>query len=243
MRNETMVSRWIIQPGDGNNIVGVTPPGGESVQLDSDIVEIRCQDNEWYITGSPTPHTSGASYEDEGFASISPDPTLVWVDSDIYSDNDFENAVWLFERSNGDVEEVHLKWYGNFDNSIAYDAVGGSWDPRAEYDLSGLDASYGDSYAGVVYSVEESSTPCVDCGGSGEVLNPNWEAESTDQLPVFTNTLKDGSLTIIKMIDPESGEYDESQLFTFQVELSNPDGTAVDSNITHEVTPYTPPEP
>ena len=243
MRNEVMLNRWVIQPGDGETIVSVTPPGDEPVQLDSDIVEIRSENNNWYINGSPTSHTSGASYEDEGFVPISPDPMLIGADSFIYSGTDFENAVWLFERSNGDVEEVHLKWYGHFDNSITYDAVGGFWNPRDEYNLSGLDASFGDSYAGVVYSVEESSTPCVDCGGSGEVLNPNWEAESTDQLPVFTNTLKDGSLTIIKMIDPESGEYDESQLFTFQVELSNPDGTAVDSNITHEVTPYTPPEP
>ena len=220
-----------------NGIAKITSPVNDTIVLVSptDTIEIVSYNScaTWYMTAG------GYGYD----ISCGGDPN---------DSNSFTDGVWILEYADGTIDTLRTVF--PFDANYLYDdnshpneiKYGGDlwWNPTIAAGWSTCDTIYfADHGAASITRATEGVGACDDCGGSGEVLNPNWEAESTDQLPVFTNTLKDGSLTIIKMIDPESGEYDESQLFTFQVELSNPDGTAVDSNITHEVTPYTPPEP
>lgn len=59
---------------------------------------------------------------------------------------------------------------------------------------------------------------------TGSSINPNWPATETDTLPVFKNTLKDGSLSIQKQVTADDpNDIDPSQQFHFKVKLIGPD--------------------
>ena len=60
-------------------------------------------------------------------------------------------------------------------------------------------------------------TPCDTCGGTGKVWNPDWTPAAIEDLPVLTNTLEDGALSITKLT-ADAPEDDETE-FTFRVVL------------------------
>lgn len=65
-------------------------------------------------------------------------------------------------------------------------------------------------------------------------VNTSWAAQSTKTLPTFTNTLKDGSLSIEK--DAENAPDGDQTPFTFDVELKDSDGRPIDTeSVQYEV--------
>ena len=65
---------------------------------------------------------------------------------------------------------------------------------------------------------------CPTCEGSGSVINPDWEPIATEQLPVFTNTLKPGTLSLTKQVTADDlSLIDPTQEFHFKVKLIGPD--------------------
>ena len=65
-----------------------------------------------------------------------------------------------------------------------------------------------------------SGTDCTVCGGFGYTLNADWTVPDNSSVPLLTNGLADGSLSISKIIssDSESG-YSSDQEFHFTVKL------------------------
>lgn len=75
---------------------------------------------------------------------------------------------------------------------------------------------------------------CSICYGATQILNPMW-IEAPGEMPVFRNTLKDGSLSITKNItESDNGSVDTEQKFTFKVKISGTnleDGQAIEYSI------------
>ena len=65
---------------------------------------------------------------------------------------------------------------------------------------------------------------CDSCDGTGHHINPDWEPAQTDQLPVFTNRLKDGKLSVTKQVSAEDpAMVDPTQEFHFRIKLIGPE--------------------
>lgn len=80
---------------------------------------------------------------------------------------------------------------------------------------------------------------CSACNGSGKdvnAVNPDWTATATATLPLFTNILKDGSLSIEKRA--ENAPKDDQTPFTFDVDIQDADGRPLssDSGVEYEIT-------
>ena len=64
------------------------------------------------------------------------------------------------------------------------------------------------------------------------LMPPGYKYEvtgETDEIPLFTNTLKEGSLSVTKLTKWNEGdEPDPNQVFHFKIRLVNPDGTPID---------------
>ena len=55
-------------------------------------------------------------------------------------------------------------------------------------------------------------------------MNPDWEPIASDDLPVFTNTLKPGKLSVTKQVTADDPSLiDPTQEFHFKVKLIGPD--------------------
>ena len=71
--------------------------------------------------------------------------------------------------------------------------------------------------------IEHPGDMCDVCGGTGKKFAYTDGGEG--KIPVFTNRLKDGKLTIAKHIDPSStAGYDPDQVFRFKVKLNGKEG-------------------
>ena len=65
---------------------------------------------------------------------------------------------------------------------------------------------------------------CDTCSGEGYIMNPDWEPIASDDLPVFTNTLKPGKLSVTKQVTADDPSLiDPTQEFHFKVKLIGPD--------------------
>lgn len=83
---------------------------------------------------------------------------------------------------------------------------------------------------GKIYAGDGTESICSVCNGSGKdvnAVNPDWTATATAALPSFTNTLKDGSLSIEKKA--ENAPDGDQTPFTFDVDVKDADGRPLDS--------------
>ena len=60
---------------------------------------------------------------------------------------------------------------------------------------------------------------CGACHGFGYILDEDWEEPEDSVVPVFTNGLVDGALTVSKYISGSGEGYDPDQEFTFKIKL------------------------
>ena len=74
---------------------------------------------------------------------------------------------------------------------------------------------------------------CASCAGAGKLWNAAWEPEVITDLPVFTNTLKDGSLSVTKLTT--AAPEDDDTEFTFKIVLTG-DKIAQDGEWTYTLT-------
>ena len=122
-------------------------------------------------------------------------------------------------------------------------------DPTVNYDGSvyGYQVTVYDNGDGTLSFSQTPATPIVEeevcsvcdgsgceaCGGTGKIQEiTGWNSEE-GELPVFKNTLKNGSLSVSKYVENPDGA-DPNQTFTFKVVLIGEDGTVPDDGMITE---------
>ncbi|MBR0462528.1 MAG: BspA family leucine-rich repeat surface protein [Erysipelotrichaceae bacterium] len=169
-------------------------------------------------------------------------------------DNEF--TFWLFKEVDGHLEFAEQKTNDEY-GQIAFTTL--EFDEKdngktfyyavAEYPHNDPTVIFDDNFYGYKLKVEDYGNGTLNIietlvgldltnaymDDNNNIIGYAW-VEDADELPVFKNSLYPGSLSITKLIDPASDEYDETTEFHFHVKLIGED--VEDGTYHYEISQY-----
>lgn len=194
--------------------------------------------------------------DSEVIATAKNDPDGVITFADIhFTEADAGKTRWFFAHEKNDGKEKYVYTdaiiaYGvsvvdNGNGTLSFDQSAYIVTDRTAFTECGTCGGTGEITREIEGSTETETVDCTVCGGFGYKFNKeSWTAPQPDErdVPIFTNGLKNGSLTIAKQIDPESetnGNTGAGVTFKFKVKLIG-DKITEDFELTDSSgTPYT----
>ena len=163
--------------------------------------------------------------------------TLITFDSLEFTQEDIGTEYWYYARERVITDENSLYVY---DPSIIGYKI--TVIDNGDGSLSFIESAYNMSEAfdecsvcGGTGAVKDDGTgktsKCDTCSGFGYILDDDWTEPNKSEVPLFTNGLKDGSLSVSKLIDGKVDPANPDQQFTFKVKLTGDNVKDGDINV------------